>query len=94
MHPVLHSYVKLLQVGILLVIFFVVLVINVLKGGGNTKSLIGIRCGSFAFWLSNFLALAWLSTVTKLYGNYLLMRWRLKEKVGYRYECWCCMFIV
>ncbi len=81
-----HSHVKLLQIGCLLIIFFVVMVINILKGGGRAKSLIGIQCGSFAFWLANFLALAWLVAVTIFYGKYLLKRWKLKEKVGYRYE--------
>ncbi len=67
-------------------VFLVVLVVNILKGGGNTKSLIGIQCGSVNFWLMISFTLAWLVAVTVFYGNYLLKRWRLKEKAGYRYE--------
>ncbi len=72
------------QVGFLLIVFVIVLVMNILKGGGSTKSIIGIRNGSFAFWFTNFLALVWLVAVTIWYGKYLLNRWALKEKVGYR----------
>ncbi len=67
-------------------VFFVVLVINILKGGGNAKSIIGVRCGSVTFWLMIFLALLWLFSVTVFYGRYLYKRWKLKEKVGYRYD--------
>lgn len=70
---------------ILVTLFVVVLVINVLKGGGAFPSPLGIRCGSNGFWISNFVMLAWIVIVSIMCRRYLVRRYELKEQCGYKY---------
>lgn len=71
---------------ILVVMFIVVLVINVSKGGGAFKSPLGITCGSSAFWLSNFLLLAWILAISIHARVLLLHKYERKAACNYVYQ--------
>lgn len=70
---------------LLVVMFVVVLMINVLKGGGAFPSPLGIRCGSNAFWIANIGMLAWIVAISFMARSYLLKRYYQKQEVGYPY---------
>ena len=69
----------------LVAMFVVVLLINIMKGGGAFPSPLGIQCGSTAFWVANFLMLAWIVVISLFVRAYLVRRWETKERVGYKY---------
>jgi len=73
------------NVHALAVTFAVVLVVNLLKGGGAFKSPLGIRCGSPSFWAANGLILGWILVVSFFARSYLVHRCEDKERVGYPY---------
>lgn len=73
------------NVHALAVTFAVVLVVNLLKGGGAFKSPLGIRCGSPSFWTANGLILGWILVVSFFARSYLVHRCEDKERVGYPY---------
>ena len=79
-----ESDVSMQKLLALMTLFVVVLVMNVLKGGGSTSPL-GIECGSKAFWLSNLAILAWILFFMYQVRVYLVDRYALKERVKYRY---------
>ncbi len=70
---------------ILIIMFVVVLVINVLKGGGAFPSPLGIECGSTAFWVSNIVMISWILGISWMAKNYLVKRYERKEACGYEY---------
>ena len=45
-------------------VFVVLLLVNMLKGGGAFESPVGIVCGSIAFWVTSFMSLAYLLAVS------------------------------
>jgi uncharacterized membrane protein YfcA len=69
---------------LLVTLFFVVFVINFLKGA-NGFSPVGIECGSFAFWMANAMILVAASVVTFFVRFWLVRRYELKNRVGYEY---------
>lgn len=70
---------------VLIVMFVVVLVMNVLKGGGAFPSPLGIECGSKAFWIANLVMLSWILGVSWMAKKYLVSRYERKEACGYKY---------
>jgi uncharacterized membrane protein YfcA len=73
------------NIKILLGLFVVVLSINLLKGGGAFPSPIGITCGSPSFWIANGIILGWIILITLYVRSYLVGRYAVKERVGYKY---------
>merc|ERR1719273_2183438 len=73
------------NLNILVIMFVVVLFINLMKGGGAFKSPLGIRCGSISFWVANILMLVWITLISIMARNYLMNRYEIKERVGYKY---------
>lgn len=67
------------------VMFVVVLLINVMKGGGAFKSPLGIRCGSNSFWIANGLMFGWILAISLYARAYLVKRFETKRRVGYQY---------
>lgn len=70
---------------ILVTMFVVVLAINLLKGGGAFPSPIGIKCGSGSFWFANFAMLLWILVISAFVRQYLLQRYKAKQRCGYKY---------
>uniref|UniRef100_A0A7S3QDB4 Sulfite exporter TauE/SafE n=1 Tax=Chaetoceros debilis TaxID=122233 RepID=A0A7S3QDB4_9STRA len=73
------------KITYIITMFFFVIGVNVLKGGIAFESPLGITCGSFGFWLMEFMMACWLIFCTMLAGRYLLRRHAIKEAVGYDY---------
>jgi len=73
------------NVQALAVTFAVVLLVNLLKGGGAYRSPLGIRCGSPSFWTANGLMLGWILVVSFFARSYLVHRCEVKDRVGYPY---------
>ncbi|GAX10417.1 hypothetical protein FisN_21Lh114 [Fistulifera solaris] len=71
---------------LLVVMFIVVLIINASKGGGAFKSPLGITCGSSAFWMSNFLLLAWILAISIHARVVLLHKYERKAACNYVYQ--------
>jgi len=69
----------------LLTLFAVVLVLNLLKGGGAHGSPLGIKCGSPGFWAANALLITWICVVAAFCRSYLVDRYHTKAALGYRY---------
>jgi uncharacterized membrane protein YfcA len=74
-----------LNIIILVTMFVVVLVMNLLKGGGAFPSPIGIKCGSTSFWLANLIMLAWIVLISFFVRAYLVRRHEIKERCHYPY---------
>jgi uncharacterized membrane protein YfcA len=64
--------------------FVIVLIMNLLKGGGGFSP-IGIKCGSFGFWVSNGAILMWIVAFSFGVRQYLVKRYEVKERVNYLY---------
>ncbi|CAJ1953595.1 unnamed protein product [Cylindrotheca closterium] len=77
--PPIHS------ILVLLFMFVVVLVINVLKGGGAFPSPLEIECGSKEFWLANVFMLGWILAVTAYVRSILAKQYQTKQRIGYQY---------
>ena len=73
------------NIGILVTLFVVVLVINLMKGGGAFKSPVGISCDSISFWIANFIMFAWILLIFFKAREYLIKRFEIKQRVGYHY---------
>lgn len=73
------------NVALIITMFVVVLLINILKGGGGYNSPIGIECGSTAFWLSQVLLLFWIMFVSFIGRRRLIKETARKEEAGYAY---------
>ena len=70
---------------VLIVMFVVVLIVNMMKGGGAFPSPLGIRCGSQSFWIANLILLAWIFAVSLVARSHLLKKYYLKERLGFKY---------
>ena len=73
------------KVYILAAMFLVLVVINILKGGGTFLSPLGIQCGSTSFWIANCVMFGWILVVSYFARFYLVKRFELKQRVGYLY---------
>ncbi|KAL3803860.1 hypothetical protein HJC23_004022 [Cyclotella cryptica] len=80
-----ERHIPMKHVKVLALTFGVVIVINVMKGGGAFPSPLGIRCGSPSFWISNAIMLGWIIAVSIFARSYLVHRYEIKERVGYPY---------
>jgi len=72
------------NVKVLVGLFIVVLVMNLLKGGGAFLSPIGIVCGSQEFWIANAIILGLIILVSIYVRTYLVKRNELKQRIGYK----------
>mmetsp|Transcript_17478 Transcript_17478/g.35935 ORF Transcript_17478/g.35935 Transcript_17478/m.35935 type:complete len:540 (+) Transcript_17478:71-1690(+) len=72
------------NVKLLVGLFIVVLVMNLLKGGGAFPSPIGIKCGSQEFWIANGIILGWIVLISIYVRNYLVKRHEMKQRIGYQ----------
>lgn len=77
--------VPMANVFLLCSMFFVVLTVNVLKGGGAFPSPLGIKCGSRSFWFANAFMIGWILMISFLVRRYLVKRYEIKQRVGYHY---------
>ena len=73
------------NIMVLLTMFVVILFINLIKGGGAFPSPLGIKCGSASFWIANLIMLVWIVVISCLARAYLVRRYEIKERVGYKY---------
>jgi uncharacterized membrane protein YfcA len=73
------------NVLLILVMFCVVLIVNILKGGGGYQSPVGIRCGSSSFWFAQGLLLFWLLFVSWRGRGFILEEADRKSRAGYLY---------
>ena len=73
------------NVFLIVSMFLVVLLINILKGGGGFESPLGIACGSALFWLAQISLLVWIVFVSYVGRGYLLEDARRKAEAGYLY---------
>jgi uncharacterized membrane protein YfcA len=74
-----------LNIVILVTMFVVVLVMNLLKGGGAFPSPIGIQCGSTSFWMANLFMLGWIVLISFFVRSYLVRRYEIKKRCLYPY---------
>jgi len=73
------------KVGVLLGMFFLIVSINVAKGGGAFPSPLGIVCGSGSFWLATSLMFFSLLCISFYVRQYLVERTAQKDSLGYAY---------
>ena len=70
----------------LTIMVFGVLALNLFKGGGSAfPSPFGIECGTGAYWGMTCLVFVWILAFSIFIRQYLIDRWRLKSRVGYKY---------
>jgi hypothetical protein len=75
----------LFNVGVLATLFVVVVLMNLLKGGGAYRSPIGVECGSPAFWMLNLLILLWIAAVVAFVRRHLMRQHEAKVKSGHTF---------
>ena len=73
------------NVCLIVSMFGLVLLINILKGGGGFHSPLGIECGSTYFWLAQGLLLVWILFISWLGRRFLLKDTARKVEAGYIY---------
>lgn len=73
------------KMGSLWAVFAVVIVVNLLKGGGGFVSPLHITCGSPGYWFSTVFMFSWILFVSYFLRLYLLNQTKLKNKLNYRY---------
>mmetsp|Transcript_9936 Transcript_9936/g.17645 ORF Transcript_9936/g.17645 Transcript_9936/m.17645 type:complete len:420 (-) Transcript_9936:18-1277(-) len=73
------------NVLILIITFVVVIILNILKGGGAFPSPLGIECGSISFWLSYAIILGWTFWVAHISRKRLIDKHEEKLECNYRY---------
>ena len=80
-----ERHIPYMKVGAIFILFIVVIIINILKGGGSKPSLIGIRCGTVWFWVLQAFVILWTIIFVVLAREYLTKRTKLKEEINYPY---------
>jgi uncharacterized membrane protein YfcA len=73
------------NVKIIVSMFLVVLAINLLKGGGSFRSVVGIKCGSLSFWVAQLMVLACTLAATFFARRRVLQKTIAKEQAKYTY---------
>lgn len=74
------------KVVILSTMVAVVIVLNLLKGGGGSfPSPVGIRCGSYGYWGMTLLVFVWVLAISLWMRDILIDKWRTKTRLRYRY---------
>jgi uncharacterized membrane protein YfcA len=75
------------KVAILSTMVAVVIVLNLLKGGGgNFPSPVGIKCGSYGYWGLTVLVFVWVLAISFWMRDVLIDKWRLKKRLHYKYN--------
>lgn len=83
-----ERHVRFETVGVIVSLFVVVLIMNILKGGGAFPSPIGIECGSPLFWIAEGSIALCILLVSWYARSILLRRARRKQDARYQYlEC-------
>ena len=80
-----ERHVKPKSVSLIVFMFLVVVVVNILKGGGGFPSPIGITCGSLAFWSAQLLLLLFIVMIAAIARKRLIKDTRRKMDAGYMY---------
>lgn len=80
-----EKHAKPRNVAILVFMFLVVILVNILKGGGGYPSPIGIACGSIGFWMAQLLLLAFIVSIAAVSRKILIKETKRKIEAGYRY---------
>jgi uncharacterized membrane protein YfcA len=71
---------------ILIVMFIVIIVLNLIKGGGEAfPSPIGIICGSNTYWLVTYSIFGWVFVIALWMRNELIKKWKIKKRLRYKY---------
>mmetsp|Transcript_13011 Transcript_13011/g.19628 ORF Transcript_13011/g.19628 Transcript_13011/m.19628 type:complete len:493 (+) Transcript_13011:103-1581(+) len=71
---------------ILIVMFAVLIVLNLVKGGGKSfPSPIGIECGSFSYWMVTLSIFVWVFGIALYMRQELIKKWRQKKRLRYKY---------
>ena len=74
------------KVQMLTIMVAVVIVLNLLKGGGgNFPNPLGITCGSFSYWLLTASVFVWVVGVSLYMRAQLITKWQLKTRLNYQY---------
>lgn len=74
------------KVIIMTVMVLVVIVLNMVKGGGGSfPSPIGIQCGSSGYWLLTALVFIWVISISLWMRSILIDKWKLKKELKYKY---------
>jgi len=67
----------------------VVVVLNILKGGGHSahaaQSPIGIECASFTYWMITVFMIIFILSISIWMRSVLISKWQLKKQLSYRY---------
>ncbi|RHY95476.1 hypothetical protein DYB37_003455 [Aphanomyces astaci] len=84
----LHEYKRSIPWGdlsVLLVAWIGLFAYSILKGGHGAPSIIGLVCGSMAYWSLTMLAFPFFVSVTSYFGFKILHRHELMQSCGYAY---------
>ena len=73
------------KIWLIFLLFSVVVILDILKGGGGEQSPVGIVCNSVWFWVIQGVVLLWVFVIAYLIRECLLRRTKLKEEVNYPY---------
>ena len=80
-----ERHVKPRSASLIVFMFLVVIVVNVLKGGGGFPSPLGINCGSLAFWTVQLLLLVFIGVIAFVARRRLIKDTQRKMDAGYIY---------
>lgn len=74
------------KVAMVSVMIGVVIVLNLLKGGGSRfPSPLGLDCGGSGYWVVTFLVFVWILGFSYHMRNILIQKWERKLRLRYRY---------
>jgi uncharacterized membrane protein YfcA len=73
------------KVRLLIIVFIGVFICNMLKGGGNFPSPVGIACGSLGFWVLSLITLPWIFFISWIVRKDLIEMYYTKEACGWKY---------
>lgn len=73
------------KVGTLVAVFVVVIVANLLKGGGAFPSPLGVECGTLGYWTLTASMFVWLLVVSAKVRVDLIKAYEQKRRIGFKY---------
>jgi uncharacterized membrane protein YfcA len=76
---------SLKKVASISALFFFILLINILKGGGADRSVLGITYGSLGFWVANASMIFWILIFFLFSRVFLTRQYHLKKQHRYKY---------
>lgn len=80
-----ERHMKPQNISLIVFMFLVVVVVNILKGGGGFPSPIGITCGSLAFWSAQLILLLFIVMIAAISRKRLIKDAQKKMDAGYVY---------